>query len=340
MIPIKNIYYMLSYAFQVLSEKSYERLGTEEFDNINELFAEILIISISRQIKRGLEKDYIENTDELPTIKGKIELTQSIASLRNKRVVCSYDNFTVDSYKNQIIKSTMQLLLKRAKLSKNRRKKLKRLYLYFKDVNLIDLNTVNWNIQYNKNNQTYRMIIEICYLTSKGLLQNHSEGKTKLIDFYESNMPRLYEKFILEYYKREYGNIKAESSQIKWQLDDEIDTNLPIMQTDITLTKDYKTVIIDAKYYTHSMQEHYNIKTVHSGNLYQIFTYVKNKEAELSNQKHEVSGILLYAKTDEEKQPDYTYSMSGNRISAKTLDLNQDFDMIKKQLDSIVEEYF
>ena len=38
---------MLSYAFQVLSEKSYERLGTEEFDNINELFAEILIISIS-----------------------------------------------------------------------------------------------------------------------------------------------------------------------------------------------------------------------------------------------------------------------------------------------------
>ncbi|AGN16994.1 5-methylcytosine-specific restriction endonuclease system specificity protein McrC [Methanobrevibacter sp. AbM4] len=340
MIPIKNIYYMLSYAFQVLSEKSYENLGTEEFGNINELFAEILIISISRQIKRGLEKDYIENTDELPTIKGKIELTQSIASLRNKRVVCSYDNFTVDSYKNQIIKSTMYLLLKRAKLSKNRKKNLKRLYLYFKDVSLIDLNTVNWNIQYNKNNQTYRMIIGICYLTSKGLLQNQSEGKTKLIDFHESNMPRLYEKFILEYYKKEYRNIKAESSQIKWQLDDEIDTNLPIMQTDITLTKDYKTVIIDAKYYTHSMQEHYNTKTVHSGNLYQIFTYVKNKEAELSNQKHEVSGILLYAKTDEEKQPDFTYRMSGNRISAKTLDLNQDFDMIKKQLDSIVEEYF
>ena len=31
--------------------------------------------------------------------------------------------------------------------------------------------------------------------------------------------------------------------------------------------------------------------------------------------------------------------MSGNKISVKTLDLNQDFEMIKNQLDSIVDDY-
>ncbi len=77
-----------------------------------------------------------------------------------------------------------------------------------------------------------------------------------------------------------------------------------------------------------------------SNNLYQIFTYVKNKEYELKDiPEHSVSGMLLYAKTDEEIQPDNDYVMSGNRISVKTLDLNADFSSIKKTLDGIVQQF-
>lgn len=50
--------------------------------------------------------------------------------------------------------------------------------------------------------------------------------------------------------------------------------------------------------------------------------------------------MLLYAKTEEEIQPDQKYKMSGNRISVRTLDLNMEFAEIRKQLDGIVEEYF
>ena len=42
--------------------------------------------------------------------------------------------------------------------------------------------------------------------------------------------------------------------------------------------------------------------------------------------------MLLYAKTDEQIQPDAEYQMSGNRISVKTLDLNLEFAEIAKQL--------
>ena len=77
------------------------------------------------------------------------------------------------------------------------------------------------------------------------------------------------------------------------------------------------------------MQIHFNKYTIHSGNLYQIFTYVKNKEAELVNKPHEVSGMLLYAKTDETIYPENEYWMSGNRIEVRTLDLNCDFSIIK-----------
>ena len=67
---------------------------------------------------------------------------------------------------------------------------------------------------------------------------------------------------------------------------------------------------------------------------------MKNKEAELADRPHEVSGMLLYAKTDEDIYPENAYRMSGNRIEVRTLNLDGDFDSIRKQLDGIAEKYF
>ena len=48
------------------------------------------------------------------------------------------------------------------------------------------------------------MLIAICELVVKGLLQTTVDGKTKLMDFLdEQRMCRLYEKFILACYKNE-----------------------------------------------------------------------------------------------------------------------------------------
>ena len=50
--------------------------------------------------------------------------------------------------------------------------------------------------------------------------------------------------------------------------------------------------------------------------------------------------MILYAKTEEEIQPDNKFMMHGNRISVKTLDLNRPFAEIAKQLNEIAEDYF
>mgnify|MGYP001655351559 FL=1 len=108
------------------------------------------------------------------------------------------------------------------------------------------------------------------------------------------------------------------------------------MQTDIMLTYKEKVLIIDAKYYGHTTQTQFGVHTLHSNNLYQIFTYVKNKEHELGNKPHEVSGMLLYAQTDESILPNNEYRMSGNRITVRTLDLNRSFKEIAADLNAIV----
>ena len=50
-----------------------------------------------------------------------------------------------------------------------------------------------------------------------------------------------------------------------------------------------------------------------------------------------ISHIGINAATDEEVQPDVTYRMSGNRISAMTLDLDRPFEEIRAQLDGIAD---
>jgi len=341
MIPIQNIYYMLSYAFRILRKRGYRNVATEQFHNVADLCAEILIKGVSIQLKRGLGREYIEKTESLSLLRGRIEIVESLkesTKLQNK-LVCSYDDFSVNSYLNRIIKTTMVLLL-RADIDKERKKKLRKLLVFFGDVELLDVHTINWNIQYHRNNQTYRMLISICYLVIKGLLQTTTDGTTRLMDFIDDqHMWRLYETFIFEYYRQEFPKILVNAATIDWVVDDGMDDMLPKMLSDISLTYGDQILIIDAKYYSSITSTQYSAPKLDSANLYQIFTYVKNMDADPSKKSYEVSGLLLYAGTDEEKQPDHTYLMSGNKISVKTLDLNCDFSEVAAQLNKIAEEH-
>lgn len=310
MIPVQNIYYMLSYAFQALQAQNYKDLATENFHNTAELCAAILDKGISIQLKRGLGRDYVPKSESLSTLQGKLNISESIKTqtLLKKQMICTYDEFSTNTQFNQIIKSTMLLLLK-ANITNTRKKSLRNLLLFFSDVNEIDLRFVNWNQHYNRSNQSYQMLIGICYLIYNGLLQTQNDGTTKIMDFFdEQRMCRLYEKFLLEYYRKEHPELSANASQIAWQLDDSENQLLPKMQTDIMLSQGNNILIIDAKYYSHMTQQQYGTNTLHSNNLYQIFTYVKNKEFELRKLEHTVSGMLLYAQTDEYIIPNNTHT--------------------------------
>jgi 5-methylcytosine-specific restriction enzyme subunit McrC len=75
MIKIQNIYYMLAYAFRVLNEDGYANIATEEFEHIGDLCAAILAKGIANQIKRGLGKKYICQTNALCSPCGKINVS-------------------------------------------------------------------------------------------------------------------------------------------------------------------------------------------------------------------------------------------------------------------------
>ena len=123
MIPIQNIYYMLSYAFRTLRGNGYRRMAAESFHNSAELCAAILCRGVSAQLKRGFQREYIPFTEPLTAVRGKIDISGSLKSnsMLRRQLVCDFDEYSINTYKNRILKSTLELLLK-ADISKQRNK--------------------------------------------------------------------------------------------------------------------------------------------------------------------------------------------------------------------------
>ena len=89
MIPIRNTYYMLAYAFQVLRQQGYRDIATEDFPSTAELLTEILIRGVRSQLKRGLGRSYVDVTEQLSSLRGKIEVTESLKtrSITSRKLV-------------------------------------------------------------------------------------------------------------------------------------------------------------------------------------------------------------------------------------------------------------
>ena len=344
-IFIKNIYYMLAYAFQVLRQKNYESIASEEFDEIQDLFAAILAKGISQQLKQGLHREYITRYENLPVMRGKLDIHGTIKNeiQRKKILACEYDELSVNNIFNQILKTTADILIRDSKVKKEHKADLKKIILFFDGVEAIEPTSIRWDmLRYQRNNKNYEMLINVCYFVLDGMLMTTDKGEYKMTTFSDEHMHRLYEKFVLEYFKKHHPYLdEVKAAQVKWDLAEDTDETmirfLPAMQTDIFLRSNNEILIIDTKYYGKILQEQYDKATLHSGNMYQIFTYVKNQDAAGTGK---VSGMLLYAKTDESITPDCSFVINGNRISVKTLDLNKEFSLIAKQLDSIIEANF
>ena len=338
---VKNIFYMLSYAFTALSQENFKDIAKEEFDNIHNLFACILAKGIGLQLKQGLYREYLELNEDLTVMRGKIDMPVTVRNkvARRQVLACEYDELSENNRLNQILKTTVMILLRHAHVETTYKNELKKEMLFFSHVDTIDPVSIRWAaLRFHRNNNTYQMLIGLCQFILEGMLMSTDGGTYRLASFMdEQKMFHLYEKFILEYYRKEYPRLKASASQIPWALDDGVETMLPIMQSDITLSYKDKILIIDAKFWTHSTQTQYNRHTVHSGNLYQIFTYVKNKTVSTGDKPCEVAGMLLYAQTDEMIQQDAEYRMSGNKIRGKTLALSCDFKINATKLNEIIE---
>ena len=295
---------MLTYAFQVLKQTNYEDIASEEFGQIEDLFAAILAKGISQQLKQGLYREYVTQNEVLPMMRGKLDIQGTMRQKIQQRqvLVCEFDKLSENNIFNQILKTTAMILIPMRSVDKKRRKLLKKAMLFFENVDTVEPSAIRWNmLRFQRNNKNYQMLLNICYFVLKGLLQTTEDGNYRMASFLDEHMARLFERFVLEYYRCHHSRqFIVSASRIMWNLGENAKESvvegtikfLPVMQTDIMLQeqKTDRILIIDTKYYTHMMQNHFHKETFHSNNLYQIFAYVKNQDTK--NSGH-VSFLLI-----------------------------------------------
>ena len=316
-------------------------VSTEQFENTANLLSAILDKGVTQLIKRGVRNDYIPTIESTGSPVGKINIAESIKSQYavTHRLVCEHEEFVSDILLNQIIKAAIKVAISSKEVDSAIKKNLRRNLFHFHSISDINPKSIKWSqIRYDRNNASYKMLVNICYLLITGLLQSEEEGSMKLANIIDDQkMHRLYERFILEYYKRHYPIFHVSAAKILWNTQDEGVAFLPTMKSDVTIKYGDLTLVVDAKYYSKTMQVgQFGNATMNSGNIYQIFTYVKNMDVENSGK---VSGVLLYAKTDEAVVPDQEVTLAGNKFIMTTLDLNQPFENIARQMDKVIVKW-
>lgn len=339
-IVIRNVYVMLAYAFRAVQKVGTDRIAVEEFDHLHDLLAEILALGTGTQVKRGLHRDYLSRREDLATVRGRIDVTRTIGArtLTRGRLVCEFDEYEIDTPHNQALKSVIVLLVRHGEVSAQRKDALRRVLAYLDAVTLIAPTSIRWSaLTYHRSNASYRLLLGVCELIVRGLLPTESAGGTQLSAWIsDDTMSTLYERFLREYYAFHHPELSPGAPIIPWDLDPSghLSGQLPEMRTDVTLRRAGRTLIVDAKYYGRTLQEGRGGKlTIHSANLYQILTYVKNED---SGRDGSVSGLLLYARTNAEEQPELDVVIQGNRIGAQALDLNQPWGSIAAHLEGLL----
>lgn len=345
-IPIENIYYLLSYSWNMLDEKNRVRVSTDGLTNLIDLLAKVLINSTRILLKRGIEQSYVEYETEVVGIKGKLTLSETLKAntLNRQRTICRFDEFSPDVLLNQILVYTLRQLMFIKTLDRGLKEEIRYLLWMFPDIRQIEITRSHFfRVRFNRNNRFYGFVINVCELIHENLLPSENEGGKYFTDFTrdEVKMYRLFESFIFNFYKIEFkGLYKVRRESILWQFSYEDVTHskyIPGMMTDITLENDEKKIIIDTKYYQETLAEHYERKKVKSANLYQLFSYLLNQEdnnEENKERNKKATGILLYPKIEEDYNLSYKYDT--HPIFIKTINLNMRWDIIDKRLREII----
>lgn len=356
-IPIQNMYYILCYAWGMGEMRGKVNVGVEDCHSLSDLLVHILLNATDDLLKRGMAQGYTAIGDYMDGIKGKIDIgeTLKLGRYRQGRIYCHYDELTSDILINQIIYSTLTDSSKIASLSSENKDRIAKTLRRMPQAKRIQITDYTLNsVRLHRNNRHYHFALNVCKLLHQSVLPNESiVGQQVFFDIQDDErlMNRIFEKFLMNFYKQECRQEfpDVSRSHIRFQLTpfgmaftkstDDAYSLLPVMETDVTLfnPQTKKKIILDAKYYKDMLVSRYGEKgKIRRDHMSQILTYVMNQENDSQPHTKDTKGILVYPTVDTELDVSYIYKNTNHLIRVSTVNLNQDWRLIEQRLKEII----
>ena len=351
-IPIKNLFYMLCYAWNILAIKNDIKIGSDDFDDAYNLLGRIFSYGLGKLVRSGFHRSYIENTEQIATVRGKIEIQQTIstAALQRKSLICSYDEYSKDDVFNQILKYTATAIIKNPTICVGTKKAIKKLLVYFADVKeTAPTPQVRRCLTFNRNNMTYKMLIHVAIMLYDNTIVNDEHGTNAFKDFFrDGQMEKVYEQFILNFYAINLDSkiYKVHAPKISWVLEEnaeerfgdlvDVIENPADRRTDIVIENKLTTkqLSLDAKYYTETLVRGYYDDTIaryRTKHIEQVRGYVTDSQFEGKK-----IGALVYPTVKDDFPRPRLAPLQDAMVVFKTLNLNQDWKLIESDLFSFL----
>lgn len=340
-IPIRNLYYLLCYAWDVLEEKD-DALVTE-LDGLAhvELLAKVLAVSVHRLWKRGLDRGYRTLEDDTSSPRGRIDLQRTVARQLDRvgRVACRYDELGHDVLHNQILATTARKLARLPRLARDLKEEMIAIERTLADVSTIPLRATTFTqVQLHGRLRRYRLPLHICELVHDQLVVDERTRDVHFRDFVEDpkKMPILFEQFVRNFYRRELAGWSVKRDDIAWNLvplTAGASDYLPKMQTDVSLRGEGRTIILDTKFYAEAFTSHYESAKLRPAHLYQLTAYLRNIAAKGGDDAN-AAGVLLYPEVN--PIPSLQYMSEGHRLTATGVDLSADWRAIHERLLKVI----
>lgn len=352
-IPIKNLFYVLCYAWNVLAVMDDVKVGSDDFDDAYNLLSRVFSYGVGKIIRSGFHRSYVETSEELSTLRGKISIQESInaLSMQRKKLICSYDEYSANDIFNQILKYTIDSLLKSPNVSSITKKELKKQDAFFSGIEARAPTKENrQKLVFNRNNVTYKLLINIAVMLYDNTVVNEEDGQNTFKDFFrQEQMHKVFELFILNFYRLHLDKkiYKVHAPKINWHITEnaaeiwggafDVDTDPGDRRTDIVVENNRLNLqmIFDAKYYKNTFVTAYmnpDEQRIRTGHLNQVRGYLI--DSDFAGNK---VGALLYPMVNDDLKRGTVHPIAGTPIIIKTINLNSEWrDIEQDMLDFIL----
>ena len=348
-IPIRNLWHMLLYVWNEPALQNQVSIGdAEEAPTLDALLALILIRMLEQRLRIGLGRGYVEETERLRRVRGKVNFAESLKQQTFERgeAISDFQQYSANEPRNQIIRSTLARLVQVGEFGADKaeaetlRHRLRRLVRNLHGVDLIELTPeLVRRQQFAQNENDYRLMLSVCELVVLHQMPLEDAGAHALprLDHDALLLHRIYERFVANFYRIQlHGWEVSAQKRLDWHAP-ETNEHLPSMVPDLIL-REYasgRIVILDTKFTAASLVENQWGKPIYdSAHLYQLYAYLRSQE-ELSAAHRIAEGILLYPAVKAHLSE--RVELQGHTVRIECVDLAAEWQEVERQLMKVVK---
>ena len=202
-VPLDNLFRMLELAYNINIETPSGQVQANSLTDFYERLAHILAKRILLRARQGLHRAYIPQQERLTTIRGRLNIQQSIRTPWQATLPCDYQIHTADIADNQILAWTVGRIIQSRQCSPRTLPTIRRAYRTFHGtVTQTPFNAADClNRLYHRLNDDYRPLHGLCRFFLEQSGPSHQVGSQIMIPFL-INMAQLYEKFVAQWLRQ------------------------------------------------------------------------------------------------------------------------------------------